>query len=245
MEQPRGPSKWAQRREAKRQMYAFSTERAPTIHPVGGRGKTRAPSTYQCQKCLVYGHYTYECTGSPVYSKRPSRSELVRDPSLRPAYTLDVPPPELPTATKLIQAEVAKWREARKKQKKKEQREQKRKRGETSRSSDSSKWDSSDSSDSSSSDSSSDTCSSTDSSDSDSDSDTSSDSSEESSSDSSDSGKKKSSKKDKKKVDERKSSKESSSAHRSHKDRRPSSPKRPRGSKHEERSLALSLLAQS
>lgn len=28
--------------------------------------------------------------------KRPSRSEVIRDPSLHPSYTLDVPPPELP-----------------------------------------------------------------------------------------------------------------------------------------------------
>jgi hypothetical protein len=63
---------------------------------VDRRGKSRAPANYQCQKCLNYGHYTYECSGSAVYMKRPSRSEVIRDPSLHPSYTLDVPPPELP-----------------------------------------------------------------------------------------------------------------------------------------------------
>lgn len=32
-----GPSKWALRKEAKRQMYALSTEKAPTIRPLGVR----------------------------------------------------------------------------------------------------------------------------------------------------------------------------------------------------------------
>jgi len=180
-----GPSKWAMRKEAKRQMYALSTEKAPTIRPLGARGKSRAPATYQCQKCLAYGHYTYECKDMPVYAKRPSRSELIRDPSLYPSYTLDVPPPELPNATKQIQAEVAKWREAHERKKRKEQRKmkkesRKRKHESSDSSSDSSESESSSDEEDSSSDSSDDS-SSTDSSASSSDTDTSSESEEDSS----------------------------------------------------------------
>ncbi|XP_045431439.1 zinc finger CCHC domain-containing protein 10-like [Pipistrellus kuhlii] len=30
----------------------------------------------RCQKCLEFGHWTYECTGKRKYLHRPSRTEL-------------------------------------------------------------------------------------------------------------------------------------------------------------------------
>ncbi len=32
-------------------------------------------TSYRCQKCLQFGHYTYECTGKRKYAYRPSRSK--------------------------------------------------------------------------------------------------------------------------------------------------------------------------
>ena len=34
-------------------------------------------SAYRCQKCLQYGHYTYECSGKRKYLYRPSRSKIL------------------------------------------------------------------------------------------------------------------------------------------------------------------------
>ena len=34
-------------------------------------------SSYRCQKCLQYGHFTYECTGKRKYLYRPSRSKAL------------------------------------------------------------------------------------------------------------------------------------------------------------------------
>ena len=35
-------------------------------------------STYRCQKCLQYGHYTYECTGKRKYTYRASRTKELK-----------------------------------------------------------------------------------------------------------------------------------------------------------------------
>jgi hypothetical protein len=35
--------------------------------------------TGQCQKCLQYGHWTYQCKGEPVYAVRPSRSVILKN----------------------------------------------------------------------------------------------------------------------------------------------------------------------
>ena len=32
----------------------------------------------QCQKCLRYGHWTYECKNPTTYLYRPSRSSMLR-----------------------------------------------------------------------------------------------------------------------------------------------------------------------
>ena len=39
-------------------------------------------STYQCQKCLGFGHWTYECTKDNKYLYRPSRTMVFQNPEL-------------------------------------------------------------------------------------------------------------------------------------------------------------------
>ncbi|OIW00146.1 hypothetical protein TanjilG_29136 [Lupinus angustifolius] len=80
-----GPSRWQEKREAKRQMYLMSTEKAvklgerkdlkPTMTAIGG--------TAQCQKCFQSGHWTYECKNERVYISRPSRTQQLKNPKLR------------------------------------------------------------------------------------------------------------------------------------------------------------------
>ncbi|XP_054787420.1 uncharacterized protein LOC129295221 [Prosopis cineraria] len=80
-----GPSRWQEKREAKRQMYLMSTEKAvklgerkdlkPTMSTVG--------SSAQCQKCFQSGHWTYECKNERVYISRPSRTQQLKNPKLR------------------------------------------------------------------------------------------------------------------------------------------------------------------
>lgn len=80
-----GPSRWQEKREAKRQMYLMSTEKAvklgerkdlkPTMSAVGGMA--------QCQKCFQSGHWTYECKNERVYISRPSRTQQLKNPKLR------------------------------------------------------------------------------------------------------------------------------------------------------------------
>ncbi|CAL0330196.1 unnamed protein product [Lupinus luteus] len=80
-----GPSRWQEKREAKRQMYLMSTEKAvklgerkdlkPTMSAMGGAA--------QCQKCFQSGHWTYECKNERVYISRPSRTQQLKNPKLR------------------------------------------------------------------------------------------------------------------------------------------------------------------
>ncbi|KAF1975929.1 hypothetical protein BU23DRAFT_456724, partial [Bimuria novae-zelandiae CBS 107.79] len=58
----------------------------------GGRSKA-TPST-TCQKCLQKGHYSYECTVTAQarpYNPRPSRTQQLLNPSLKPRLTEEVP----------------------------------------------------------------------------------------------------------------------------------------------------------
>lgn len=94
-----GPSRWQEKREAKRQMYLMSTEKAvklgerkdlkPTMSTIGG--------TAQCQKCFQTGHWTYECKNERVYISRPSRTQQLKNPKLRVnvsvTYDVDDNPP--------------------------------------------------------------------------------------------------------------------------------------------------------
>ncbi|GAB2265758.1 hypothetical protein Dimus_000794 [Dionaea muscipula] len=79
-----GPSRWQERKEAKRQMYLMSTEKAVRL---GERKDLKMPivngTTSQCQKCFQVGHWTYECKNERVYISRPSRSQQLKNPRLR------------------------------------------------------------------------------------------------------------------------------------------------------------------
>lgn len=93
-----GPSRWQERKEAKRQMYLMSTEKAvklgerkdlkPSMSTIGG-------TSSQCQKCFQTGHWTYECKNERVYISRPSRTQQLKNPKLKMklsvSYELDNP----------------------------------------------------------------------------------------------------------------------------------------------------------
>ncbi|OWM71129.1 zinc finger CCHC domain-containing protein 10 [Punica granatum] len=79
-----GPSRWQEKREAKRQMYLMSTEKAVRL---GERKDLKATSSTiagsaQCQKCYQSGHWTYECKNERVYISRPSRTQMLKNPKL-------------------------------------------------------------------------------------------------------------------------------------------------------------------
>jgi hypothetical protein len=60
----------------------------------GFGGRSKATPTTTCQKCLQKGHYSYECTVSAQerpYKPRPSRTQQLLNPSLKPKLTEDVP----------------------------------------------------------------------------------------------------------------------------------------------------------
>ncbi|MCD7453508.1 hypothetical protein HAX54_021207 [Datura stramonium] len=79
-----GPSRWQERKEAKRQMYLMSTEKQVRL---GERKDKASGSTLgaaaQCQKCFQTGHWTYECKNERVYISRPSRTQQLKNPKLR------------------------------------------------------------------------------------------------------------------------------------------------------------------
>ncbi|XP_010914554.1 uncharacterized protein [Elaeis guineensis] len=93
-----GPSRWQERKEAKRQMYLMSTEKAVKL---GERKDLKASvssaggAAAQCQKCFQSGHWTYECKNERVYMSRPSRTQQLKNPKLKMklsvSYELDSP----------------------------------------------------------------------------------------------------------------------------------------------------------
>nr|CAD1833146.1 unnamed protein product [Ananas comosus var. bracteatus] len=93
-----GPSRWQERKEAKRQMYLMSTEKAVRL---GERKDPKASVASaggvaaQCQKCFQSGHWTYECKNERVYMSRPSRTQQLKNPKLKMtlsvSYELDNP----------------------------------------------------------------------------------------------------------------------------------------------------------
>ncbi|KAF9120167.1 Zinc finger CCHC domain-containing protein 10 [Mortierella sp. 14UC] len=54
----------------------------------------KAPATQQCQKCLEFGHYTYECKAERVYKPRPTRTQQLKKPMKR--MEVEVPEEFLP-----------------------------------------------------------------------------------------------------------------------------------------------------
>ncbi|KAL2507136.1 zinc finger CCHC domain-containing protein 10-like [Forsythia ovata] len=94
-----GPSRWQERKEAKRQMYLMSTEKQVRL---GERKdlKTSASTlgtASQCQKCFQTGHWTYECKNERVYISRPSRTQQLKNPKLRmkPSISYDLDNPDI------------------------------------------------------------------------------------------------------------------------------------------------------
>ncbi|KAF9738727.1 hypothetical protein PMIN06_011146 [Paraphaeosphaeria minitans] len=60
----------------------------------GYGGRSKATPTTTCQKCLQKGHYSYECTVSAQerpYKPRPSRTQQLLNPSLKPKLIDEVP----------------------------------------------------------------------------------------------------------------------------------------------------------
>ncbi|KAK6913699.1 hypothetical protein RJ641_021020 [Dillenia turbinata] len=92
-----GPSRWQERKEAKRQMYLMSTEKAVKL---GERKDLKTSmggisgAASQCQKCFQMGHWTYECKNDRVYISRPSRTQQLKNPKLKlelNVYLMDNP----------------------------------------------------------------------------------------------------------------------------------------------------------
>lgn len=79
-----GPSRWQERKEAKRQMYLMSTEKAAILGTVKPKASETSIGAYtQCQKCFQHGHWTYECKNERVYMSRPSRTQQLKNPKLK------------------------------------------------------------------------------------------------------------------------------------------------------------------
>ncbi|KAL2836171.1 zinc knuckle-domain-containing protein [Aspergillus pseudoustus] len=60
----------------------------------GVSGPSKATASTLCQKCLKRGHYSYECKVTAQerpYLARPSRTQQLQNPKLRPQLTTDVP----------------------------------------------------------------------------------------------------------------------------------------------------------
>ncbi|PYH82129.1 hypothetical protein BO82DRAFT_383180 [Aspergillus uvarum CBS 121591] len=58
----------------------------------GLRGPSKATASTLCQKCLQRGHYSYECKATAQerpYMSRPSRTQQLQNPKLRPQLTND------------------------------------------------------------------------------------------------------------------------------------------------------------
>lgn len=90
-----GPSRWQEKREAKRQMYLMSTEKAVRLGERKDKTSMSTMGASRCQKCFQAGHWTYECKNERVYMSRPSRTQQLKNPKLRMklsiSYDLDIP----------------------------------------------------------------------------------------------------------------------------------------------------------
>lgn len=90
-----GPSRWQERKEAKRQMYLMSTEKQVRLGERKDLISSSMSTATQCQKCFQTGHWTYECKNERVYISRPSRTQQLKNPKLRRrepvSYDLDNP----------------------------------------------------------------------------------------------------------------------------------------------------------
>ena len=54
--------------------------------------KLQKSGMQQCQKCLRFGHWTYECKNETAYLYRPSRTTIIKNPDLQPEYKFEAGP---------------------------------------------------------------------------------------------------------------------------------------------------------
>lgn len=81
-----GPSRWQERKQAKTMMYQSSTEKVVKLGDRIHKGAAANPGNQMCQKCYKTGHWTFECKNERVYISRPSRSQQLKNPKLRPRH---------------------------------------------------------------------------------------------------------------------------------------------------------------
>lgn len=70
-------------------LYDHTMYRGP-----GYGGRSKATANILCQKCLKRGHYSYECKVSAQerpYKSRPSRTQQLLNPQLKPKLSTEVP----------------------------------------------------------------------------------------------------------------------------------------------------------
>jgi hypothetical protein len=73
-------------------VYIFSYTTIMFRRP--GTSRSKASSDTLCQKCLKRGHYSYECKATAQerpYQSRPSRTQQLLNPKLKPKLTTEVP----------------------------------------------------------------------------------------------------------------------------------------------------------
>merc|ERR1712195_367211 len=89
------PSRGQMKRDAKRSMYAYSTEKAVKMGVKSQVGKSREAAKYNaadkvCQTCGFAGLWTWECKEKrgakckPKYNSRPTRTQQLLNPKCRP-----------------------------------------------------------------------------------------------------------------------------------------------------------------
>ncbi|KAF9347014.1 hypothetical protein BGX34_003468, partial [Mortierella sp. NVP85] len=99
-------------------MHKYGRDKGPKYSLSASRAK--APATQQCQKCLEFGHYTYDCKAERVYKPRPTRTQQLKKPIKRPQ--VEVPEEFLPKkkglAAKILKEKDDKKKKSKKKKKK-------------------------------------------------------------------------------------------------------------------------------
>jgi hypothetical protein len=74
--------------------YTLLPATKPAMFRRPGAGRSKASADTLCQKCLNRGHYSYECKASAQerpYKPRPSRTQQLLNPKLKPKLTTEVP----------------------------------------------------------------------------------------------------------------------------------------------------------
>ncbi|KAG0265082.1 hypothetical protein BG011_005485 [Mortierella polycephala] len=94
-------------------MHKFGHNTGPKYSVSANRVK--APPTQQCQKCLEFGHYTYDCKAERVYKARPTRTQQLKKPLKQ--MVVEVPEEFLPKKQGLA-AKILKDKEEERKKKK-------------------------------------------------------------------------------------------------------------------------------